>query len=205
MKLTHWIVLLAGIPTGIAWAQANPVRLAPLVASTDAAATLRSELTVNQVITLTDGKESLRSAAEVKPNDLLQYTTTYTNNGTRPVKNLVASLPIPPGTAWVNASATPRKVTASTDGKVFLALPLMRQIKHPDGHVSEELIPLTEYRALRWAEQVVEPGATYTVSARVRVSALGAPAVSATPGAATGASLVTASTTSLNTTAGTRK
>ena len=133
---------------------------------------MRSELSVKQVVAQSDGKETLRPAAEIRPNDLLQYTASYTNSGSSPAKSLVASLPIPSGTQWVNASALPRMVLASTDGKVFLPVPLMRKVKQADGRVIEEAVPLAEYRALRWPEQEVAAGATYTVSTRVRVNAL---------------------------------
>jgi hypothetical protein len=179
MKILPCLVAGALLLTGSAWAQGN---LSP--APTDNNAALRSELTVKQVVVLSNGTESLRAGAEVKPNDLLQYTVAYVNRSSSPVKRLVASLPIPIGTEWVDASAVPRQVMASTDGKVFLPTPLMRKVKHSDGHVSDEVIPLAEYRALRWPEQDLAAGATYTVSARVRVTALKAPdaqAANATP------------------------
>jgi hypothetical protein len=166
MKLLPCLVASAALLTGVAWAQGN------LNSAGAATSTLRSELTVKQVVVLDNGTESLRAATEVKPNDLLQYAATYVNSGSSPVQRLVASLPIPPGTQWIESSAVPRAVLASTDGKVFLPVPLMRRVKDANGHVNEVPVPLTEYRVLRWAEQVVASGASYTVSARVRVSGL---------------------------------
>jgi hypothetical protein len=175
MKLLPCLVTSAALLTGVAWAQENVNNKTPANAATNA--TLRSELTVKQVVVLDNGTESLRPAAEVKPNDLLQYAASYVNTGSSPVQHLVASLPIPPGTQWIESSAVPRGVLASTDGKVFLPVPLMRRVKDANGHVNEVPVPLSEYRVLRWAEQVVAPGATYTVSARVRVSGLTAAAL----------------------------
>jgi hypothetical protein len=56
---------------------------------------------------------------------------------------------------------------------VFMPVPLMRRVKKADGRVVEEAVPLAEYRAMRWPEQMVAAGATYTVSTRVRVTELG--------------------------------
>jgi uncharacterized repeat protein (TIGR01451 family) len=178
MKLLPCLVTSAALLTGVASAQENVNSKALANASNsgaNTASTLRSELTVKQVVVSDNGIESLRPATEVKPNDLLQYAASYVNTSASPVKNLVASLPIPPGTQWVDASAVPRSVLASTDGKVFLPVPLMRRVKDAKGNFIDQPVPLNEYRALRWAEQVVAPGATYTVSARVRVSGLTAP------------------------------
>jgi hypothetical protein len=174
MKLLPCLVTSAALLTCAAWAQENVNTKA--VANAPATATLRSELTVKQVVVSDNGTESLRPATEVKPNDLLQYAASYVNTSATAVKHLVASLPIPPGTQWVDASAVPRTVLASTDGKVFLPVPLVRRTKDAKGDFIDQPVPLSEYRALRWAEQVVAPGATYTVSARVRVSGLTTPA-----------------------------
>jgi hypothetical protein len=188
MKLLPCLVASAALLTGVAWAQEN---VNPKVtASAPSTSTLRSELTVKQVVVSDNGTESLRPATEVKPNDLLLYAASYVNTSASPVKHLVASLPIPPGTQWVDASAVPRAVLASTDGKVFLPVPLMRRVKDSKGNFIDQPVPLSEYRALRWAEHVVAPGATYTVSARVRVSGLtsSADAAAATPSTASTAS-----------------
>ena len=160
--------LTAAFLTSSAWAQNASVQ--PVAAN---APVLRSELTVSQVVVVEKGKEALRPAAEVKPGDLLQYTVSYVNGGTSPVKQLVASLPIPMGTQWVDTNALARPALASTDGKVFTAVPLMRRVKKADGRVVDEAVPLAEYRAMRWPEQMVAAGATYTVSTRVRVTELG--------------------------------
>jgi hypothetical protein len=167
MKTLPWLIASAAFLSGSVFAQVSAT-----ATPAESARTLRSELTVKQVVVLDNGTESLRSAAEVKPNDLLQYAASYVNSGPNPVKHLVASLPIPPGTQWVDASAVPRTVLASTDGKLFLPTPLMRRVKDASGRLIDQPVPLSEYRALRWAEQVVAPGATYTVSARVRVVGL---------------------------------
>lgn len=201
------IVATAVFSSGSAWAQSSIAQA--LTANVPA---LRSELSVKQVVVVEKGKEALRPATEVKPGDLLQYTASYVNGGTSPVKQLVASLPIPAGTQWVDANVLPRPALASTDGKVFLPVPLMRRVKKADGRVVEEPVPLAEYRAMRWPEQMVAAGATYTVSTRVRVTELGvidtkalktptSSAPATTSSSSTATTISTASTYSNNATA----
>lgn len=149
---------------------------------------LTSELKVWSVVKQADGSETLRSAQTVKPGDVLQYTAVYLNSGQRPVKRLMASLPIPAGTELVGASAVPHEVQASVDGKVYAALPLMRKARRADGQVVDVPVPLAEYRSLRWPEQQVAAGASFTTTARVRVvSASATTHPTATPTAASAA------------------
>lgn len=151
-------------------------------------ATLTSELQVWTVVKNADGAETLQPAQSVKPGDVLQYTAVYRNADTRAVSRLVASLPIPAGTELVAASASPREVQASLDGKVYAAAPLMRKVRRADGQMVDVPVPLTEYRYLRWPEQQVVAGTTYSTSARVRVVSVSAtavaPAASPTPASA---------------------
>ena len=121
------------------------------------------------VVTKADGAEALLPAQSVKPGDVLQYTAVYKNADSRAVSHLVASLPIPAGTELVSASALPREVRASLDGKVYAAAPLMRKLRRADGQMVDVPVPLTEYRFLRWPEQQIAAGASFSTSARVRV------------------------------------
>ena len=132
-------------------------------------ATLTSELQVWNVVKKADGAEALLPAQSVKPGDVLQYTAVYRNADSRAVSHLVASLPIPAGTELVDASAVPREVQASLDGRVYAATPLMRKLRRADGQMVDVPVPLTEYRYLRWPEQQIAAGASFSTSARVRV------------------------------------
>lgn len=132
-------------------------------------ATLTSELQVWNVVRKADGAEALLPAQSVKPGDVLQYTAVYRNADSRAVSRLVASLPIPAGTELVPASALPREVQASLDGKVYAAAPLMRKLRRADGQMVDVPVPLTEYRYLRWPEQQIAAGGSFSTSARVRV------------------------------------
>ena len=145
------------------------VVLSPSAFAAAEKATLTSELQVWNVVTKADGAEALLPAQSVKPGDVLQYTAVYRNADSRAVSHLVASLPIPAGTELVGASAVPREVQASLDGKVYAATPLMRKLRRADGQMVDVPVPLTEYRYLRWPEQQIAAGASFSTSARVRV------------------------------------
>lgn len=154
MKLRALIILLAAVLSLAAHADNGK---------------LSSELKVWNVVKQADGAETLLPAQTVKPGDVLQYTAVYMNSGQRPVSRLMASLPIPEGTELVGASAVPHDVLASVDAKVYAAVPLMRKARRADGQVADVPVPLAEYRSLRWPEQQVAAGASFTTSARVRV------------------------------------
>ena len=150
-------------------------------------ATLTSELQVWNVVKKADGAEALLPAQSVKPGDVLQYTAVYRNADSRAVSHLVASLPIPAGTELVDASAVPREVQASLDGKAYAATPLMRKLRRADGQMVDVPVPLTEYRYLRWPEQQIAAGASFSTSARVRVVSSSVSVATATPASATAA------------------
>ena len=149
---------------------------------------LTSELKVWSVVRQADGAETLQPAQTVKPGDVLQYSAVYMNPDQRPVTRLMASLPIPAGTELVGASALPREVQASVDGNVYAAVPLMRKARRADGQVVDVPVPLAEYRHLRWPEQQVAAGASFTTSARVRVVSASATSNPTTTPAAVSAS-----------------
>jgi uncharacterized repeat protein (TIGR01451 family) len=178
--------------------QSNRIRPALLVAawlmagaSAAQAQQVASELAVMRVVKVIEangrpGAEQLASAEGVRPGDLLQYTTTFRNTGTLPARRLAATLPIPAGTEFVTAPDTAAgELQASLNGTDFAAVPLMRQVKKPDGQTVAVPVPLTEYRALRWPARDLAAGTSYTTQARVRVAALpaGATLAAATPAA----------------------
>ena len=140
---------------------------------------LTSELKVLSVVKQADGSEALVPAQTVKPGDLLQYSTVYTNPTPRAVSRLVTNLPIPAGTEWVANGTLPSAVSASLDGKLFAPVPLMRKTRRADGQWVDVPVPLAEYRTLRWPEQQLAAGGSFTTTARVRVISALTPATSA--------------------------
>lgn len=144
----------------------------PVAAPTGLVATL----TVQKVVTDPDGKEVLAPADEAKPGELLEYAAVYTNHAKFDLHDVLATVPIPTGTEYVEGHAKPRPVAASVDGKHFEPVPLKRVVKRTDGTEEVQLVPLAEYRALRWNIEHIEAGKAATVTARARL-------VNAAPGA----------------------
>jgi uncharacterized repeat protein (TIGR01451 family) len=114
-------------------------------------------------------KEVLSPADKVAPSDLLEYKVVYQNNGKSQLKQLTATLPLPVGTTFVAGSAKPAGAMASVNDKNFAAMPLKRKVKKADGTLEEQLVPLSEYRTLRWKLGELAGGNKAEVGARVRV------------------------------------
>lgn len=134
-----------------------------------------------QRVEIVDGKSVLRPAAQSKPGDVIDYSSTYQNAGKSAAEKLLAVVPVPAGTTLIAGSAQPAAAQASTDGLVFAAMPLTRSVRQADGSQRSEPVPLSDYRALRWDVGTLPAGSNATVSLRVRVDAPAAavPAVKA--------------------------
>ncbi|MEC5384919.1 hypothetical protein VVD49_04250 [Uliginosibacterium sp. H3] len=119
------------------------------------------------------GREVLTPAEAVLPGDTLEYRAVYKNNGKTLARNVEATLPIPAGnTAYLADSASPRNPLASSDGNRFEAMPLKRIVIGQDGQRQTQIVPLSEYRALRWKLGDLAAGASMTVTTRVRIATL---------------------------------
>ncbi len=112
----------------------------------------------------TDGKPTSKLVTKVKPNDVIEYRATYTNNTPGKIKNLAATLPIPVETQFL-AKSQPENAEASTDGTHFAPMPLKRK----EGNQMVN-VPLKDYRALRWTIAELPAGKSVTVSAQTRVN-----------------------------------
>jgi uncharacterized repeat protein (TIGR01451 family) len=137
-------------------------------------------LTANRVIAR-DGKESLASAEQVKPGDVIEYRAIYRNQGASGVQKLTATLPVPAGMEYLSRTAQPAAPLASLDGRTFEPVPLKRRVRLADGHEVMREIPASEYRFLRWTLGTLGIRAEQTVRARMRVSAP-APMAAVAPG-----------------------
>jgi hypothetical protein len=93
------------------------------------------------------------------------------------VRKLLATLPIPGGATYVMGSPLPGNATASLDGINYARIPLMREVKRPDGTTVEQPVAASEYRFLRWTVDALPAGGAVTVAMRVSVTADAAPAV----------------------------
>lgn len=160
---------LAGLCLALTWSVAA-----------NAADPVTNTLTVHHVVVRADGSESLEPAGEARPGDLLEYSARFANTGTAAARGLVATLPIPTGTVYVDGSAKPAGANASLDGANYAPMPLVRRAKAANGTESTVRVPLAEYRSLRWAPADVAAQSTYTVTARVRVAGSASATASAT-------------------------
>jgi uncharacterized repeat protein (TIGR01451 family) len=133
---------------------------------------VEAKLSVFHVGKSADGKEALSPTDKAMPGDTLEYQTVYQNHGQAPVKSLAATLPLPVGLAYIPGSARPANAQASVDGKTFAAMPLKVMVKTPSGKLEEQLVPYSDYRALRWSVGDLPVNGTATVSARASVNPL---------------------------------
>lgn len=125
-----------------------------------------------QRVTLVEGKEVLVSADQARPGDVIEYRVVYRNDGRSSVRDLNATLPVPGGLEYLPKTAAPAVVLASTDGRTFAPVPLVRKARTADGREEVREVPLSEYRALRWPIGSLAAKESRTVRARVRVTPL---------------------------------
>lgn len=166
MQKLYWyyLLLLLSVFATPAIAQKLTVAVANPVEATLSAA---------RIVKGVDGKETVVPAEKIAPGDLIEYQTSYKNNTKATIRSLVAALPLPEGTTYVPGSAKPANVQASLDGKIFAVMPLKRMVKTADNKIQEQLVPYSEYRALKWTIGELPVSATgLTVSARVRVDSV---------------------------------
>ncbi len=142
--------------------------LAMFALSLTAQAEVKVNLVANKIVK-TNGAEVQQSGATAKPGDTIQYLAEYQNTDKTSVRNVVATLPVPAGMEYLPDTESPRPAMASTDGTHFAAIPLKRTVRNAAGQTTEELVPYSEYRTLRWDLGEISGGASKTVKARVKV------------------------------------
>ena len=149
-------------------------------AATSQAAPVVALLSVARVVTGADGREQLLSADKVAPGDLLEYRVSYRNQSSGAVQQLLAVLPIPAGMHYLPADKLPAGLQASRDGKNFAAVPLKQRVRLADGRSEDQLVPMRDYRALRWSFAELPAAGQVGVSARARVDVAAITTASAT-------------------------
>ncbi|WP_201606790.1 hypothetical protein [Psychrobacter immobilis] len=105
---------------------------------------LKMELTANQVIKNAEGKTVYKPVRTAPAGTVIQYKANYTNTINKDINDLMVTLPIPANMTFTG-DAMPASAQASTDGKNYAEMPLMRKV---DGKMVK--IPYSEYRTLRW-------------------------------------------------------
>lgn len=122
-----------------------------------------------KVVATANNGTKLVATTEALPGDTIEYQVTYSNTGTTPARDVLAMLPVPQGgVSYVADSALPAAVQASVDGTTFAPMPLKRVVKR-EGKQVTEIVPVSEYRFLRWKLGEIPPGASATVSSRMRL------------------------------------
>lgn len=153
------------------WIQAAALCIGlAIAAGASARADVASQLSAVKVSVGADGKDVFAPAPSVKPGELIEYRVDYRNKGDESARALEVTLPIPVGLEYLPSSAQPAGARASLDGKAYQAVPLKRMVKGTDGKEIEQLIPVAEYRFLRWSASDLGAGKTARYTARMRVS-----------------------------------
>ena len=125
-------------------------------------------LTANKIIKV-DGTEKKEPGDTAKPGEVIEYVAEYKNPDKSAVKNVVANLPVPAGMEYLPNTAAPNQVMASTGDGNYAPVPLKREVRCADGKVTQELVPYSEYRVLRWKLGEMAGGTSKSVRARMKV------------------------------------
>lgn len=173
------VPLLALFTSGVMLVTSVSAQTSVSIKSTSAAKTMSDvpNVTVEPVdikldrkkVTIAEGKEVLASATQARPGDVLQDTATYTNLSKKNTRRVEATLPVPPFTEPMLGSIIPSNAKASIDGTSFAAIPLRRQVRQANGVMLEQVVPLAEYRFLRWSAIELAPEKKFIASARFRM------------------------------------
>lgn len=172
LTLPAYAALLAGaglglVLSGLAFGVAVRADAQPNAPTAPAKASVVPSLQAFKV-TRQNEKDVFVPATSARPGDVIEYRAGYQNTSAAPVRDLAATLPIPFGTAYLASSAAPSAATASLDGRVFAPMPLKRTVKTAQGERTV-VVPLSQYRYVRWQIAQLAPGETRRLTARVRV------------------------------------
>ena len=98
------------------------------------------------------------SATQAKGGDVIVYRATYRNQSSKTLREVVATVPVPPGMAYVADGTQPAPAEVSKDGRQFLPL-----------SAAEKLPNVATWRAVRWSPRDLAPGTEFIVELRARV------------------------------------
>ena len=124
---------------------------------------LKMELTANQVIKNADGKTVYSPVRTAPAGTVIQYKANYANTINKDINDLMVTLPIPTNMTFTG-EATPASAQASTDGKNYADMPLMKKV---DGKIVK--VPYSEYRSLRWNIKLLPAKKTAVVAINTTV------------------------------------
>jgi uncharacterized repeat protein (TIGR01451 family) len=153
--------------------------LCQVSSATDAWAAPKLEISVAQLKEVVERKAGAQSVrlvptTEAQPGDVVQYVLTYANRGDAIARDAVIDDPIPKGTTYLANTAVGEgaEVTFSSDGgKTYApAVKLTYEVKLPNGTVEKRVATPSDYTNVRWTLKTVAPGASGTVSFKVKVN-----------------------------------
>jgi uncharacterized repeat protein (TIGR01451 family) len=117
-----------------------------------------------------DGRQMLASVRDAGPGDVVEYHLTYRNTSSQRASNVIGTMKIPAHRLiYIPDSATLRNLYASVDGVKYSPVPLMRKVKRADGTETAELVPVSDYRYLRWQLGDLPAHGSTSVKARLRI------------------------------------
>jgi uncharacterized repeat protein (TIGR01451 family) len=128
-----------------------------------------------QVSELVAGKKVSKEveAKSIAPGELITYTLSYVNKGDEAATDAVVDDPIPPGTAYVENSASGEGayITFSNDGGKTYAKPvkLTYEMKLPSGKVEKRIATPSQYTHIRWTLKRVPPGTSGKLAFQAKV------------------------------------
>ena len=125
-------------------------------------------LTASKIVQV-NGNEQKQSSDKAKPGEVIEYVADYKNTDKRPVKDVKATLPVPKGMEYLPETANPMPVMATTDDVHYAPVPLKKIVKGADGKMTEELVPYSEYKSLRWDLGEIGGEGMKSVKARMKV------------------------------------
>ena len=149
------------------------IALLPVSAKAAEPAAASLELAAFKIVPATPAHpEQLVAADKASAGDQLEYQAVYRNPTATAMHHVIVTVPVPKnGVEYLLDTALPHADLASTDGKQFAQLPLMRVETAPDGRKVSKPAPGADYRFLRWDLGDVPAGATRTVRTRVQLLA----------------------------------
>ena len=166
------IALLFSLGIGLVIAL-MPVSASAATVAATAASAPSLELSAFKIVPAQPGRpERLVAATEAHAGDQLEYQAVYRNPTAAAMHHVLVTVPVPTnGVEYLLDTAAPHADLASTDGKQFSPLPLLRVETALDGRKLSRPAPGADYRFLRWDLGDVPAGATRTVRTRVQLLA----------------------------------
>ncbi|WP_230658879.1 hypothetical protein [Psychrobacter sp. I-STPA10] len=105
---------------------------------------LQLQLEVNKIVKTADGRTQYVPASDANTGTVIQYKANYSNVSDQEINDVLIIVPIPENMTFTGA-AHPASAQATTDGKNYADMPLMRRV---NGKLVK--IPYSEYKSLRW-------------------------------------------------------